>query len=78
MMYSPERGIIGLWAFWGLSLLQILGALDSGYITYYILLQYKILKNQHRQIISKQILFSCFGQLEEFMGGLWITIGRHE
>ena len=30
-MYSPKIGIVGLWAFWGLSFVQILGTLGSGY-----------------------------------------------
>ena len=29
-MYSPKIGIVGLWAFWGLSLVQILDTLGSG------------------------------------------------
>ena len=31
-MYSPKIGKFGLWAFWGLSLVQILGPLGSGYM----------------------------------------------
>ena len=30
-MYSPKIGKVGLWAFWGLSLVQILGTFGSGY-----------------------------------------------
>ena len=30
-MKSPKIGIVGLWAFSGLSLVQILGTLGSGY-----------------------------------------------
>ena len=30
-MYSPKIGIVGLWAFWGRILVQIVGTLGSGY-----------------------------------------------
>ena len=31
-IYSPKISIVGLWAFGGLSLVQILGTLGSGYM----------------------------------------------
>ena len=41
-MYSPKEGIVGVWAFWGLSLVQILGTLAMpklDYILYFTVIQ---------------------------------------
>ena len=68
-MYSPKIGIVGLWAFWGLSLVQIFYTLSQAMPKLDCILYFTTIQNFDKVPNNfLKILFSC---LRKIHGGVY-------